>query len=405
MGLGTGNKATQLTGYETMVDDQGNVYQSGIPSDPANRHRPIDLVERQPVEVVVESIYYTDEDDRNAVTKNSQRTVMADIRTLGKNSRQLRWVPVLQRTQGLWDEDVVVPRPSKVDIDGNDLSTGSAAKGDKTPTAAESMDGDRALLIFLESNPARPALLPYSQGHPKANNPRKKADGRVKRLRHAGVLVEWSEDGNWTVDATEAAKQGLDSSGDEQANNGTGGILTLKTKDGGGAELHLILDEKGDVALQDGGGTEKLTFTKASKKAELAAATALELSGGATALLKAPATTIEASGTFTAKSPVHLFLGSAASATSFTVDALAIQLASTATLPNLATLVQHTGLNGIAPWWLAAGQEFSGQVNKYAPGPQRPGQVDVGDYYKILVQLLTLANKYALATTAITKAS
>lgn len=283
-----GNKIQRLTGFETMVDSDGNVHQAAIPSDPLCRHYPIDIIEKPFVEVVVEATYYTDEDTRNAVTKNNQRTLMVDVRTLGAHSRQARWIPVLQRTQGLWDEDTVIPRPTKLDIDGNNLSTGSAAKGDSKATPAESMDGDRGLIIFLEMNPAKPAFLPYSQGHPKTNNPRKAADGRVKRMRHAGVLMEWSEDGNFTIDATEAAQQDLDSSGNEQANNGTGGIVTVKTKDGDGAELHLILDEKGDVSLEDGSGTEALTFTKASKLAELKAAMKAVINAPVVELATAP---------------------------------------------------------------------------------------------------------------------
>jgi hypothetical protein len=253
-----GNKIQRMTGFEVMRDSAGNIHQAGIPSDPINRHRSIDLVEIAPVEAVVESVYYTDEDDRNGHTKNHQRTVMVDVRTLGRLSQQIRWVPVAQRTQGLWDEDIVIPRPTKLDIDGNDLSAGSAAKGDKRPTPAESMDGDRGLLFFLESNPAKPLFIPYSQGHPKTNSPRTSSGGRVKRLRHAGVLMEWSEDGNWTLDATTAAKQELAADGSEQSNLGTGGIVTIKTKDGAGGELHLVLDETGLAELQ---ATNKVTIT------------------------------------------------------------------------------------------------------------------------------------------------
>lgn len=291
-------KDQRLTGFEVMMDPQGNVHQAAIPSDPVSRHYPIDVIERPFVECVVEATYYPDEDDRNAVTKSDQRTVMVDVRTLGHHSRQARWIPVLQRTQGLWDEDTVTPRPTRVNIDGGDLSTGSAAKGDTKATPAESMDGDRGMIIFLEMNPAKPAFLPYSQGHPKSRQ-MKASDGRRKRLRHAGVLMEWSEDGNWTLDATEAAKEELAADGSEQPNNGTGGIVTLKTKDGGGAELYLELDAAGNVKLQDGGGTEYLEFTKASKQAELAAATKIVLTAGTTLEVTAPTQNLTALAAFT----------------------------------------------------------------------------------------------------------
>lgn len=400
----SGNKMQRLTGWEVMEDRLGNVHTSGVPSDPIVRHYPIDLVERAPLEVVVESVYYTDEDDRNAVTKNNQRTLMVDVRTLGQFSRQARWIPVLQRAQGLWDEDLYIPRPTKLDIDGNDLSTGSAAKGDKKPTPAESMDGDRGLLFFLENNPAKPIFLPYSQGHPKTNSPRKAADGRVRRIRHAGVLMEWSEDGNWTLDATEAAEQELDSSGDEQANNGTAGIITLKTKDGGGAELHLVLDENGNVELQDGGGTEKLTMIKASKLAELTAGTKITLDAGATLELKAgasmqttaPTQTNMASISFALTSPVQTFTAAA----SFTVTAPSVLLGSAAALP----LVKHTPWLGV---WNALLAELNSQNAKYDPSnPARPPKADdVNDYYNLIVKLMAVASGFAATTTLLTKAS
>jgi len=397
-----GNGPSRQTGFEVMQDRDGNVHQAGIPSDPLTRHRPIDLVERQPVECVVEALYYTDEDDRNNLTKSQQRTLMADIRTLGKRSQQLRWVPVLQRTQGLWDEDLVIPRPTKLDIDGNDLSMGSAAKGDKKPTPAESMDGDRGLLMFLEADPARPVLLPYSQGHPKTNTPRKAADGRVKRLRHGGTLVEWSEDGNWTLDATAAAKQELDSSGNEQANNGTSGIITLKTKDGGGAELHLVLDENGNAELQDGGGTEKLTLTKSGKMAELKAGTKilvdagaqLELKAGASMQTTAPTQVNTAAVSFALTSPAQTFTAAA----SFTVVGPNLILGTGLPLP----VVKHT------PWlasWIALNQEVASQIAKYDPGnPARPQKADdVNDYYNLLLKVNSVAAAFAGTTTTATK--
>lgn len=394
-------KDQRLTGYEVMMDSLGNVHQAAIPSDPVSRHYPIDVIERPFVECVVEATYYTDEDDRNAVTKSDQRTVMVDVRTLSHHSRQVRWIPVLQRTQGVWDEDIYIPRPARVNMDGGDMSTGSAAKGDTKATPAESMDGDRGLIIFLEMNPAKPAFLPYSQGHPKSPV-RKAADGRVKRIRHAGVLMEWSEDGNWTLDATEAAKEELAADGSEQPNNGTGGIVTLKTKDGGGAELYLELDAAGNVKLQDGGGTEYLEFTKASKQAELAAATkvaltagsALELIAGVAASLTAPTQTFTAGTSFALTSPAQIFTAG----TAFTVVGPNLTLGTG--VPTF--LVKHT------PWaalWASLTSILTSQEGTYRPGPSQPSTVSVSDYYNLVKDLLAVANAFPGLTTTATKAA
>jgi len=251
-----------FTGYEVMEGDHGEVYQAGIPSRLATENDDGWKAGGWITRAVVLAVYYTDEDERNGWVKGKQKNILCDVRTIGAYSRPLFKVPVLQHIQGLWDEDIYIPRAAQQNISGGTFSTGSAAKDNVQPTPAEQMDGDHVLIGFLDNNPKLPVILPYTLGHSASNTAPKKADGRIRRIRHNGVVIEWDKDGNLTLDASKAAKPEFDGSGKEVSNSGTAGIITVKTKDGAGAQLQLKLDKTGNVVLEAGGATEALTLTK-----------------------------------------------------------------------------------------------------------------------------------------------
>jgi hypothetical protein len=223
---------------------------------------------------VVLKTYYADDkiwDDR-AWAKGNVRGVCCDLRTYGRKSTPLWKVPVLQRTHGLHDEDIYIPRESTQDIAGAgaNLVTLPSGKDNAKPTPAENLDGDHVLVGFLEGNPDAPVILPFCLPHPSSSRTLKAAGGRVKRLRHAGVMIEWSEDGNLTIDASSATTEKLGNSGAEVSNSGTGGVVTIKTQDGAGAISSMVLDANGGIKFLDGGGSF-LELTKATGTAELSA--------------------------------------------------------------------------------------------------------------------------------------
>jgi hypothetical protein len=110
------------------------------------------------------------------------------------------------------------------------------------------------LVGFLDGSPAQPFIYPCEIPHLNARNLPGRSEGRVKRFRHSGVLMEWDEDGNWTLDASGAAKQILGSKGTETSNSGTAGKITIKTNDGSN-ESSMAFDNDGSIKVLDGNGS------------------------------------------------------------------------------------------------------------------------------------------------------
>jgi hypothetical protein len=208
-----------------------------------------------PTKALVLSVYYPEEDDRSFAANGGQSCITCDVRTIGLKPRYLHRVPIYQRTHGLWDEDLFVPRAATQNIEGGALATEQASSGKEftSVTPAESTDASVVLLGFLDGSPAQPFIYPVEIPHRHAKNLPAKANGRVRRIRHSGVLMEWDKDGNWTLDASGAAKQSLGTKGVEVSNSGTAGIVTIKTNDGTD-ESSIVLDKDSSIKILDGAG-------------------------------------------------------------------------------------------------------------------------------------------------------
>lgn len=234
----------RLTGWEVMATDDGNILQSGVWSRATIHHHDMNNTMGWITRAVVLQVYYADEDKRTGWVDGLQRCVLCDVRTYGRYQRILTKVPVLQRTQTLFDEDIYIPRGSRQDIEGGNVV--AQPSGSKKPTPAEKLDGDHVLIGFLDNDPSQPTILPYMMPHPKATYTPKKADGHVRRIRHNGVSVVWDKDGNLTIDASGAAKEILAAQGKEASNSGTAGQIKLITSDGTNA-TSIHLNEQGQI--------------------------------------------------------------------------------------------------------------------------------------------------------------
>jgi len=238
--------------YKTTMMDDGHIIQSGVPSGDSTEVSWEAMVAMGYVSrAVVLKTYFSDDDEwtrRGWASDGKIKAVVCDVRTYGRRSRVLRRVPVLQRTHTLHDEDIYIPRDSNLDITGGTMTT-DASPGGQRITPAENLDGDHVLVTFLEGDPSQPVILPFMLPHPSSERRLLEEDGRVKRLRHNGVMIEWDKDGNLTVDATETAKAGLMIDGSEESNVGTGGNVLIKTKAAGEKLISVKLTSSGEIHL------------------------------------------------------------------------------------------------------------------------------------------------------------
>jgi hypothetical protein len=279
---------SRLTGWEPYLTSDGNVLQSGARSRPENAHQEITNVQGWIARAVVLQVYYTDEDDLE-----SQRMITADVRTYGLHSRMLVKVPVLQRVQGVHDQDLYIPRPCSQDLNGGPLIT--EPTDTQGPTPAHDVDGDHVLVGFWDNDPGQPFIFPFALPHPKSNGEPKAADGRQRVIRHHGIAVRWSDTSDFEIDATSAALPDLVAQGAEASASGSGGRVTIKTKDGAGAVSQVALDASGGVLVEAGGGSCKVELVK-DATALVEAATTATMKGGALVELDAPLVTLAGPG-------------------------------------------------------------------------------------------------------------
>jgi hypothetical protein len=187
---------------------------------------------------VVLQTFFADEDQRDeeSAPNPNQRLILCDVRTYGRYSRILPRVPVLQRTQGLHDLDITIPRKARVNLQGSALNTEGVQA-----TPAQSMDGDHVLVTFLDNDPQQPRILPFTEGHPASAARPVAAEGRVRVIRHQGTSLSWDQEGNFTLDATTVAAEELAADGSEVAAPGKG-TITFKNKDAAGGLLSIVMD-------------------------------------------------------------------------------------------------------------------------------------------------------------------
>lgn len=239
-------------GYTPFEMDDGSVLQSGVycAGDEGEGH---DNTFGYITRAVVLKTYYTDDpswDVNRGVAADSVKCLACDVRAYGRaGTRPLYRVPVCQNVAGIFDEDSYTPRGAAQHIDGGALVTFTDSDSGTAPTPAELMDGDHVLVAFLENDPFQPVVLPFCLPHPARKNPPVSDDGRRRRIRFNGTLIEFDKEGNITVDASEAAKDELGPNASEVSNLTAGGKVTLTTKTTGGDTMTVQLDPSGKVVI------------------------------------------------------------------------------------------------------------------------------------------------------------
>jgi hypothetical protein len=374
---------SKRTCHELKIDWDGAVFSSGIPSRHATQQQDARNVQGVMTRAVVTAVYYVDDKapmipNAPGAGEQTRRNILCDVRTYGRVSRVLHCVPVLQRVQGVWDEDTYVPRPTRGTIDGSELTT----EVPYTPPGL--MDGDHVIIGFLENDPAQPVILPFTLGHPATQTPaRLKPDvptewgappvPRTRRIRHGGTILEWNEVGDFQINATEAAKADY-VNGAEVGNAGNSGTILIKTMDGGGGIVKLELNKLGNAIVQNGGG-EALFLQKANGRAFLYASQTVDI--------QAPTVTVLATSKVSVTAP------------KVEVTSVDVILGSALAQP----LVKFPAW---APFWELLNTEVLNQIVTYSGGPL---VVAVADYLKLLTLLQAVTVTYKTLTTVLVKAS
>jgi hypothetical protein len=111
------------------------------------------------------------------------------------------------------------------------------------------------LVGFLDGSIAKPFIWPVQVPHPATRNSANSSDGRKRRIRHHGTLIEIDKNGSIAIDARGAARQTLGPSGTEVSASGTGGAVTVITKNAVGLESKVELDTTGKVTVSGAGIT------------------------------------------------------------------------------------------------------------------------------------------------------
>lgn len=190
-----------------------------------------ELALSRPTRALVLAVYYPDEDinpPSRVWTSTVSWAVTVDIRTLGEKKRYLAKVPIYPLVTGLFDEDIRIPRAAAIDADQGTLATESSGPSGPRPSDAAATDGDIVMLDFEDGDPKKPFVMPFGPPHPRNNNKPAVADGRVRRIRHNGTIIEIDKDGNVTIDASAAKTDALAVDGSQVA-NASGGNITIKT--------------------------------------------------------------------------------------------------------------------------------------------------------------------------------
>lgn len=366
-------------GYESVELGNGQVIQAGLYSPSVRPNRVMGFITR----AIVLKTYYEDDPgwgDRGWA-KDFVRGIFCDVRTYGVNgTRHLSRVPFLQRVQGLWDEDIYIPRGSSQNIDGGDLNTEEGLGVPLTP--AHSLDGDHVLVAFLESDISQPVILPFMLPHPGTERRITEDSGRVRSIRHQGSIISIDKQGAVKIDTRGCAKPSLGPGGSEESSQGDGGgEISITGIDADGALVSIDIRQDGSIEIVNG-GHEFIELAKSTGSVAINAQQNFQLT--------APVVTITATGGVTIAGPVAIS------------GALAVTPGpgGSISLGGSAPLVSHTAWQ--APWTALMGVLTAQMAIYGAPVP--PPTVSVADYALLITNLMAVATAFSATATVKTTA-
>jgi len=268
-----------MSGFDAHKLRDGSVSQAAVRRTPDIPEALQEVALGGPVRALVLAVYYPEEDVR---VQSGDWAVVCDVRTLGSKQRYLAKVPIYPLCGGLFDEDIRIPRACSIDVNTGVLATESGGPSSQLPSGASSTDGDVVMLWFENGDPMKPFIMPFGPPHPRRNNKPVKSEGRVRRIRHNGTIIEIDKDGNVTIDASAAKTDALAADGSQVA-NASGGNITIKTNASPGL---LNLQEATDFVIK--GNAWKTEFDKVLDQLSIWAKAA-----GAATTPPVPSTTLE----------------------------------------------------------------------------------------------------------------
>ena len=214
-----------MSGFDAQRLRDGSISQAAVRRTPDIPESLQEMALGGPVRALVLAVYFPEEDDR---IQSKSWAVVCDVRTLGSKQCYLPKVPIYPLCGGLFDEDIRIPRACSIDVNQGSLATESGGPTTPKPSDSADTDGDTVMLWFENGDPMKPFIMPFGPPHPKRNNKPVKSEGRVRRIRHNGTIIEIDKDGNVTIDASAAKTDALAVDGSQVA-NASGGNITIKT--------------------------------------------------------------------------------------------------------------------------------------------------------------------------------
>lgn len=232
-----------MSRYQTRVLMNGRTVTSGLDTNYRNDMPTRSMLACMPCRAYVIETYATDASERTRNNSNTTRTyeVECDV-IMAKSYVFHRRVPVIQKSHGVNDADLWIPRPTTKVVGGGILNLTRVSKRQalqEMPPNLEELDGDQVIVQFLEGDLEMPVIT-GALSHVKTKRLVLEGNGwaesdlgasrgtpyqKEKYMRYRGTEVRINDDGDVLIDTIGATKDEV-----TETPEPTGGQVRVRVK-------------------------------------------------------------------------------------------------------------------------------------------------------------------------------